>query len=125
MQGKRSCPIFLSPTARRSKARKKRPPAAPRNALLRLLGVATHNPPPAQNLHEAGEAELRRLAALHAKFDNDILGRLDADLCLFDDSPKSQLLNRYEQAAERNLHKAIDTFMKLRKNPELDQAFRN
>ncbi len=86
---------------------------------LRLLGIATHNPPPAQNLHEAGEAELRRLAALHAKFDNDILGRLDADLCLFDDSPKSQLLNRYEMTAERNLHKAIDTFMKLRKHPEL------
>ena len=30
-----------------------------------------------------------------------------------------KLLNRYEQAAERNFHKALGAFMNLRKNPEL------
>ena len=86
---------------------------------IRLLGVATGNPPPAQNLHEAGQAELKRLAKLHVQMSQNILGRLDADQCLFDDSPKTQLLHRYEAMAERHLHKAMDTFMKLRKNPEL------
>ncbi len=33
-----------------------------------------------------------------------------------------KLLARYEQAAERHLHKALNTFMKLRKNPALLNA---
>ena len=86
---------------------------------IRLLGVATGNPPPEQNLHEAGQAELKRLGKLHVQYSQDIFGRLDADRCLFDDSLKTQLLHRYEVAADRQLHKAMDTFMKLRKNPEL------
>ncbi len=89
-----SCPIYLSPTVPPSKVRKTSSFIALQERALRLLGIATHNPPPAQNLHEAGEAVfLRRLAgALHAEIrPNDILGRLDADLCLFDDSPKSSV----------------------------------
>ncbi len=86
---------------------------------LRLLGVPTGDPIPEQNLHEAGLAEIKRLEGIHVSLSDGADGRVDFDLSLFDAEPDSQLLNRYEVAAERGLHHAINTFMRLRKNPEL------
>ncbi len=86
---------------------------------LRLLGVPTGTNPPAQNLHEAGLAELKRLEGLHREMSAQVHERIDADLCLFDDSPTAFLLIRYEAAAERGLYKAINELTRLRKNPEL------
>ncbi len=94
--------IFTSPRrSPRLKVQGKRPPLRAQERALRLtLGVATTgNPPPAQNLHQAGEAEraaTSRRPSRRGVVTTTCLGRLDADLCLFDDSPKSQLLNRYE-----------------------------
>ena len=45
--------------------------------------------------------------------------RLDADLALFKANPETQLLMRYEAQAERELHRAVNSFLKLRKDPDL------
>ncbi len=76
-------------------------------------------PFPNKTLHEAGLAEIKRLEGIHVSLSDGADGRVDFDLSLFDAEPDSQLLNRYEVAAERGLHHAINTFMhNLRKNPE-------
>ena len=86
---------------------------------LRMLGVPTRHPEPSQPLHEAGAAEVLRLQALHARFSAETGARSDSDLSLFHAGPESQLLMRYEAAAERELHRSINDLLKVRKNPEL------
>src|SRR5262249_27677533 len=86
---------------------------------LRLLGVPTGSARPAQPVREAGEAEVRRLTQRLAELSADPRTRIAEDLALFDAGPESQLLARYEAAAGRELHRAVDTFLKLRKHPEL------
>ena len=93
--------------------------AQTRRRALRLLGIPTGAPPPAQSLREAGEAEARRLQWVLIQMDADPRTRLGADRCLFRADPASQLVMRYEAQAERELHRAVATFLKLRKNPEL------
>ena len=88
----------------------------------RLLGVPTGAPAPAQPLREAGEAEIRRLRGLLGTLSASPEGRLDADLALFSAGPEAQLLMRYESQAERELHRAVNTLLKLRKDPGLVPA---
>ncbi len=90
-----------------------------RRRALRLLGVPTGTPPPAQPLRQAGEAEVRRLRALLVGMPAQEADRADADLALFRPGPEAQLLLRYEAQAERELHRAVNTFLKLRKDPDL------
>ena len=85
----------------------------------RLLGIPTGAPPPAQPLRQAGEAEVRRLQTLLAEMTTQRVNQLDADLSLFSASPEAQLLMRYEAQAERELHRSVNTFLKLRKDPDL------
>ena len=86
---------------------------------IRLFGLRPDKMPLPQPMTEAADAEIQRLKALHAKLSGGPDAQLKADLALFDASPESQLLIRYEAAAERNLHQAVNTFMKLRQHPEL------
>ena len=44
---------------------------------------------------------------------------MDADLRLLKAGPEAELLLRYEAAAERELHRAVATLLKLRQHPEL------
>ncbi len=90
-----------------------------RRRALRLLGVPTGSPPPAQPLREAGEAEVGRLRALLSGMAVEAPARADADLALFGDTPDAHLVMRYEAQAERDLHRAVNTFLKLRKHPDL------
>jgi hypothetical protein len=86
---------------------------------IRLLGLESTAPPLEQPIREAAEAELRRLARLRDELAADPTAGLRADLALFGSDPESHLLIRYEAAAERELHRAVTTFLKLRKDPEL------
>src|SRR5262249_26701786 len=94
---------------------------------IRLLGLPTHEAPAkrpvssacGQSLREAGEAELRRLALLHTELSARPESRVDSDLKLLKVCPESELVVRYEAAAERELHRAVGTFLKLRQHPEL------
>src|SRR5262249_61751658 len=94
---------------------------------IRLLGLPTHEAPAkrppesacGQSLREAGEAELRRLALLHAELSARPESRVDSDLKLLKACPESELVVRYEAAAERELHRAVGTFLRLRQHPEL------
>ena len=88
----------------------------------RLLGIPTGAPAPAQPLREAGEAEVRRLTSVLDAMGPKPEDRLDADLALFGPGPEAQLLMRYEVQAERELHRAVNTFLKLRKEPGLVPA---
>ena len=45
--------------------------------------------------------------------------RVDSDLKLLKACPETELLLRYEAAAERELHRSVGTFLKLRQHPEL------
>ena len=51
--------------------------------------------------------------AMSGDFDDETTAELEREL---------KLLARYEQAAERHFHKALNMFLKLRKNPELLNA---
>jgi hypothetical protein len=94
---------------------------------IRLLGLPTHEAPAkrppgsacGQSLREAGEAELRRLALLHAELSARPESRVDSDLKLLKVGAESELVLRYEAAAERELHRAVGTFLRLRQHPEL------
>jgi hypothetical protein len=94
---------------------------------IRLLGLPTHEAPAkrppssacGQSLREAGEAELRRLALLHSELSARPESRVDSDLKLLKACPESELVLRYESAAERELHRAVGTFLRLRQHPEL------
>ena len=85
---------------------------------VRLLGLqpdATLSQP----MREVADAECVRLDALYDELIGGPIARRQADLALLASTPESQHLIRYEAAAERELHRAVDTFLKLRKNPEL------
>ena len=94
---------------------------------IRLLGLPTHEAPAkrpphsacGQSLREAGEAELRRLGLLHAELSARPESRVESDLKLLKVGPEAELLLRYEAAAERELHRAVGTFLRLRQHPEL------
>jgi hypothetical protein len=90
-----------------------------RKTALRLLGVPTGTVPPPQPLREAAEAEVRRLEKLYSELSANPTARLDSDLALFDESLTSQLLQRYEAGAQRELLRSLEMLMKLRKDPEL------
>ena len=90
---------------------------------LRLLGIPTGAPAPEQPIADAAIAEVLRLQKRHRRRSAaQPNSRLDADLSLFGACPDAQLLLRYEIAAERELHRSIATFLKLRKDPDLIPA---
>ena len=70
-------------------------------------------------MRQAAEAEIKRLEALYEEMVPQSAARLDADLALFKANPETQLLMRYEAQAERELHRAVNSFLKLRKDPDL------
>jgi hypothetical protein len=72
-----------------------------------------------QPLREAGEAEVRRLRVVSEEVTGGQAARVDADLRLLKATPETELLLRYEAAAERELHRAVATLLKLREHPEL------
>jgi hypothetical protein len=85
---------------------------------IRLLGLRP-DATLAQPVREVAMAEHRRLEALYAMLSRGPDARRRADLALLAPGPDALLLIRYEAAAERELHRSVDTFLKLRKNPEL------
>src|SRR5262249_20391993 len=93
----------------------------------RLLGMPTHEANPKRPPHEAcgqplraaGPAGGRRLRAVYEEVSGHQAARVDADLRLLKAGPEAELLLRYEAAAERELHRAVATLLKLRQHPEL------
>ncbi len=86
---------------------------------LRLLGVPSGASAPSQPLREAARAEMARLEASLTTLSAHSAARRDADLALFGGGAEGTILIRYESQAERELHRAVGTFLALRKNPEL------
>jgi hypothetical protein len=74
-----------------------------------------------QELHVVIQAEIHRLQIVLAQFDRETLARDRAEAPArdqFDPSPEASLARRYEAAAERHLHQAIEDYRQVEAEAE-------